>query len=117
MEKIRSLSRTIVSLAWNMKTLCPMLSNARTDTGVVRKVVREMPLEGVLAPGWATTSCKFMASSSSTISDHKGRPPAESPMGIMGAREAEEAAWAKAIAGRGGLVVCAGIGDELDAQP
>ena len=112
MEKIRSLSRIIVSLAWNMKTLCPMLSNARTDTGVVRKVVREMPLEGVLVPGGATNSWMFMASSSSrSMSDQSVRPFAERR------GEEVEAAGAKAIAGRGGLVVCAGIGDELDAQP
>ena len=49
MEEIRALRRAVVSREWHMKILCSMLANSRTDTGVVRKVVREMLVESVAA--------------------------------------------------------------------
>jgi hypothetical protein len=41
-QEISALRRTVVSRELNMRILCPMFDNSRTDTGVVRKVVREM---------------------------------------------------------------------------
>ena len=98
MEKIRSLSRTIVSPEWNMKVLCPMLPNSRTDTGVVRKVVAAIvPMEGVAAPEWAAESLESMTSSSSrSISDQRRRPCADKEM----AGEEAEAADEEAMFGR-----------------